>query len=254
MIPTKEQTMQILKSLPAGKAGQIMLVDGLIDPAVCSEFLTKCESVWYAAHQGKTMGGVDYAIKTTEDLHVSHLAFAKIELQWDDAWQRLESTFSNSLGTAIAMFKQEYRHLDHWTAVGDTGFQIQKYYKNFGFYRPHVDSFPGGTVGDRVLACVIYLNTVDYGGETHFPLHEVKIQPKAGRIVLFPATWTHLHESCSAITGDKWIISTFIVNLDVTPEVPGSLPGQEPEHVHDENTHTHDDEPPLILGTEPWPA
>lgn len=246
--------MQIFKSLPAGKSGFIQVTDGLIESEVCKEFITKCQTVWNASHEGKTLGGVDYSIKVTEDLHVSELAFSEKELPWDNSWAQLERTFSDAIGTAVSMYKQEYRHLDDWIAVGDTGFQVQRYPKNFGYYRPHVDSFPGGSVHNRVLGCVVYLNDIQYGGETNFPLQEVKVAPKAGRISLFPATWTHLHESCSAITDDKWIISTFIVNLDVTPEVPNSLPGQEPDHVHDENTHSHDDGPPLILGTEQWPA
>lgn len=241
--------MQIFKSLPAGKAGHIMVIDGLLEPSTCHEFVTKCESVWTASHPGKTIGGVDFRTKTTEDLHVSQMAFLEPGIPWDDNWGRLEKTISDALGTSIAIYKQEYRHLDNWIDVVDSGFQVQKYYKNFGYYRPHVDSFPGGSVGNRVLACVIYLNTVDYGGETNFPLHEVKVAPKAGRIALFPATWTHLHESCSAITGDKWIISTFICNSPITEEVPGSQSGEEPEHQHDENTHTHDEGPELILGT-----
>jgi len=130
--------------------------------------------------------------------------------------------------------------LDSWIQISDTGFQVQKYYRNFGFYRPHVDSFPilNSSMNNRVLACVIYLNDVEYGGETNFPLHGVKIKPKVGRIALFPAVWTHPHESCVPITDDKWIISTFIVNdrlSDTTPEI------HDQEEHHDDSDHTHFD-------------
>ncbi len=67
----------------------------------------------------------------------------------------------------------------------------------------------------------------------------VKVAPRAGRIALFPAVFTHPHESCVPITDDKWIISTFILN----PE-SGSLNKIE-EHPH------HHDEPELIMGPPP---
>jgi hypothetical protein len=96
---------------------------------------------------------------------------------------------------------------------------------------------PYSAISERVLAAVIYLNDVDYGGETNFPLHQVAVKAKAGRISLFPATFTHPHESCVPITGDKWIISTFITNGQANH--PQQLPSG--EHHDHEGHHTHED-------------
>jgi hypothetical protein len=92
---------------------------------------------------------------------------------------------------------------------------------------------------------VIYLNDVEYGGETNFPLHEVAVTPKAGRIVFFPATWTHLHESRVPISSDKWIISSFINNVQPM-DVGSRKPIESTHHEHDD--HEHHEQPPLILG------
>ena len=46
---------------------------------------------------------------------------------------------------------------------------------------------------DRVLAWMIYLNDVDEGGETEFLYQGRKVKPKAGRVVIWPAAFTHLH-------------------------------------------------------------
>jgi hypothetical protein len=99
---------------------------------------------------------------------------------------------------------------------------------------------------------VIYLNDVEYGGETNFPLHEIAVTPKAGRIVFFPATWTHLHESRVPISSDKWIISSFINNVQPM-DVGSRQPIESTHHEHDD--HEHDEQghhvpPPLILGTD----
>jgi hypothetical protein len=227
--------MQIEVSQPAGDVGLIMVFDGLIDRSNCSLILSRLQNIWHKSDAGRTIGGIDFKTKATEDIHFSRQAFSNLGIDWDDQLNALEMHFIGGLSSAIAMYKQKYRHLDTWLNIRDTGFQVQKYHKNFGFYRPHVDSFPGHSPSDRVLASVTYLNDVEYGGETNFPLHNVKVKPKAGRIVLFPATWTHLHESCVPITDDKWIISSFIINFN-----DGMIPGfNMPSHNHDE--HPHDD-------------
>jgi len=219
--------MQIEVAWPAGESGLIAIIDGLLEPKNGARLIERLETVWDKSHYGKTIGGVNLKTKTTEDIHFSHHAFSEINLQWDYLWNELETHFADGLTSAISIYKQHYRHLDEWTEISDTGFQVQRYPMNFGYYRPHVDSFPSrnSPVVDRVLACVIYLNDVHYGGETNFPLHGVKVTPRAGRIVLFPAVWTHLHESCVPISGDKWIISTFIVNND-SPIRTQELPAQ----------------------------
>jgi hypothetical protein len=232
--------MQIEVQQPAGSAGLITVFDGLINPDKCSELVNRLKTVWDRSHAGKTLGGVDWRTKTTEDMNFSEVAFRDLNIQWGIEWRDLEDHFSSNLLSAVAIYKQQYRHLDNWISVADTGFQVQRYYKNYGYYRPHVDSFPGSRVHNRVLASVMYLNDVEYGGETNFPLHNVHVKPKAGRIVLFPAVWTHLHESCVPITNDKWIISSFIVNTDMEPpQGDPSTPIQDHDHPHD---HLGDDD------------
>jgi hypothetical protein len=224
--------MQLEISQPAGSAGLITVFDGLLDPEICAKLITRLNTVWEKSHQGKTLGGVDPRTKYTDDLHFSQLAFSQCDIPWNDEWYEMEMHIAGGLVTAVSAYKQQYRHLDSWTEIGDTGFQVQKYHKNWGYYRPHVDSFPGSSVSDRVLGAVIYLCDVEVGGETNFPLHEVSVSAKAGRISLFPAVWTHPHESCVPLSGDKWIISTFVLN-EAHDHPPHG------DHSHDDN-HSHE--------------
>ena len=46
---------------------------------------------------------------------------------------------------------------------------------------------------NRFLAWMVYLNDVPEGGETEFLYQEMKVQPKAGRVVIWPGSFTHLH-------------------------------------------------------------
>jgi len=90
-----------------------------------------------------------------------------------------------------------------------TGYKIQHYRKDQGFFKWHFDAFgPGGW--DRQLAVIIYLNTLTDGGETSFHRQNLKIRPVAGDAVFFPTFWTHMH--CGEIprSEDKYVISSFI--------------------------------------------
>jgi len=90
-----------------------------------------------------------------------------------------------------------------------TGYKIQHYRRSEGQFRWHFDALgPGGW--ERQLALIIYLNSVEEGGETRFHRQDLRVKPVAGNALLFPPFWTHMH--CGEIprSGDKYIISSFV--------------------------------------------
>ena len=78
-------------------------------------------------------------------------------------------------------------------------------------FREHVD------VGDyasarRFLVMFFYLNDVTEGGETAFIGidHDIRVQPKAGRMICFPPMWTHPHAGLPPISNPKYIAGTYL--------------------------------------------
>ena len=94
-------------------------------------------------------------------------------------------------------------------ATTDTGFQIQHYEKKVGRYQWHCD-LAGLNRSYRQLACILYLNSVEEGGETEFKHPKYLVKPEQGKVILFPPFWTHTHRGRMPISGDKTIITTFI--------------------------------------------
>lgn len=90
-----------------------------------------------------------------------------------------------------------------------TGYKIQMYPKQQGYFRWHADSL-GRNARNRVAAMVLYLNDVEQGGETEFFHQHIKIAPKAGYLVMFPAGWNYMHCGHVPESNDKYIISSFI--------------------------------------------
>lgn len=54
--------------------------------------------------------------------------------------------------------------------------------------------------GVRILTLFIYLNDVEEGGGTHFPLLGITVQPKKGNAVLWPSVRDEAPESKDART------------------------------------------------------
>ena len=61
----------------------------------------------------------------------------------------------------------------------------------------------------RMLVGMTYLNDVEEGGETEFYHQKLKIKPKQGTLVVFPAYFTHVHKGHEPISNKKYIINTW---------------------------------------------
>lgn len=72
-------------------------------------------------------------------------------------------------------------------------------------FKTHVDVADYATA-KRFLIAIIYLN--DNDGCTEFPNLNLSVQPKAGRLVLFPPSWMYPHRGLPPTDTDKYIIMT----------------------------------------------
>lgn len=79
-----------------------------------------------------------------------------------------------------------------------------------GYHRWHSERFGMNTI-ERVLAWTIYLNDVTEGGETEFLYQGLRVSPKNGRIVIWPAGWTHVHRGNPPLSNTKYILTGWIV-------------------------------------------
>ncbi len=68
--------------------------------------------------------------------------------------------------------------------------------------------------GLRLATLLVYLNDVDGGGETWFPVQDLKVRPKRGRVVMFPVGFTHPHEVLPA-TSTRYILQTWITDPEM---------------------------------------
>lgn len=91
-------------------------------------------------------------------------------------------------------------------------------------YRPHRDYLPPATIerdrpqaGNRARTICVYLNDVEAGGETEFPVAGLKLAPKAGSAVLFDNLDADgapdpdsLHAGLPVERGVKWLATLWL--------------------------------------------
>lgn len=194
------------------KSQHITYVDGLLLEQDCNDLVNQCLKNYDKLFtHGPTMGGYDPTMKSSMDFNFSVdncVALGVEPFVFSECYAKVQ----NALQSAMALYLESYTDLHHSTGLYDSGFRLQHYAKNSGFYRRHHDGAPWDKepVNRRVLAVIVYLNTVSKGGGTIFSEHGITVDAVAGRIAIFPATWTHPHSGLVPISNDKWIISTFI--------------------------------------------
>ena len=52
-----------------------------------------------------------------------------------------------------------------------------------------------------------YLNDVYDGGETEFMFYNLKIKPRKGLTLIWPAGWTHMHRGLPSEKSEKMIVT-----------------------------------------------
>lgn len=106
-------------------------------------------------------------------------------------------------------------YLKHYSVLGETGphqirsMKIQKTLPGQGYHVWHFES-DGSKSSDRICAWGLYLNTISEGGETEFLYQKKRITAVEGRLVLWPAGYTHVHRGNPPLSGKKYLLTGWV--------------------------------------------
>lgn len=153
--------------------------------------------------QGPSTVGIDsinLPIRNSDTIPITgHSAFTEVDRELNLI---LLKRYKHYRQTVLSSYPME-------STLYPEGYQLIKYKQNKGYFRAHIDvgEFSSCT---RALSVLVYLNTVDEGGETDFPEWGVKIKAEIGKVIIFPPYFTHLHEGLMPISSDKYILATWL--------------------------------------------
>ena len=91
-----------------------------------------------------------------------------------------------------------------------TDMKIQKTLPTEGYHVWHLEHNKGFESEPRAFVFSIYLNDVEEGGETEFLHQSVRVKPKTGRIVIWPAGFPYVHRGNPPLKGKKYIITSWM--------------------------------------------
>tara|TARA_B100001996_G_scaffold302590_1_gene243230 strand:+ start:816 stop:1436 length:621 start_codon:yes stop_codon:yes gene_type:complete len=121
---------------------------------------------------------------------------------------KLLSSYNEVVNACLQHYADEYEQI--------ATFELQSIYLNIQRTRPregynifHCEQGGNGS-WKRVLATSLYLNDVREGGETEFLYQSQRIQPKAGRFLIWPAGFTHTHRGNPPLSGEKFLATSWV--------------------------------------------
>jgi len=148
-----------------------------------------------------------YATRTEEENSVSWLkadtqVISKKEFFWKDyiipSYKNITNFFelyTTHFGNLNSMFKD----------IEPSGFNVQRTLPGEGFHIWHCEQGPPAP--NRCAVWSVYLNDVKEGGETEFLYQNIRVKPKEGSLLIFPANYTYMHRGNPPLKDAKYIIT-----------------------------------------------
>ncbi len=155
-------------------------------------------------HLSKTLDGGSYQFEEGKLGRHDHQKF----LKYEDT--TLLEDVHESIYPKIGMYMEEFDSLHSIGVMGSFEVKLQKTPPHGGYSVWHCEQ--GSTqTASRVLAWIVYLNDLPEGeGETEFLYQGLKVPPKEGTLVIFPAYYTHTHRGNPPYSANKYIVTGWI--------------------------------------------
>ena len=178
----------------------IQVFDGAFEPSFCRQMIDSFHALSRFHQQNGRGVRAGHSDSLWTELDITPLTDARFrDVLLANMYKHL-SLYNEHLAQPIALpatDKLSELVIKRYRPGADESFQL------------HFDAL--GPVANRYLVFLWYLNDVESGGATTFPVLDVTVQPKAGRLLMFPPYWMFQHEGTQPVSGDKYILSTYFL-------------------------------------------
>lgn len=204
------------------KNSLIWIYDNSLSSEFCKKVISKFES------DSKKTPGVAGYLERPEVKRSTDISFSSF-----DDWKEYDKVFCDSINEALPKYMNyvdsliestpKFNPYEYTTKLSemiysnelyDTGYQLQRTEPG-DFYDWHNDAMfeYNSTTSDaahlRVITFIWYLNDIIHDGYTQF-LNGERVQPKEGRLVMFPATWDMFHRGYPPKSETKYICTGWL--------------------------------------------
>jgi len=175
---------------------------GVYDDAVSSEF---CQNFMNYMDE---MENNSLLVQEEKDRHITDNKVSILSHSYDlAAWSYLGREFFGSMNNCVTDYLDTYSILkkDRFLLYD---LKVKKIPAGGGFHAWHYEN--GSVISaTRSFVVQLYLNTIEEAGETEFLYMSKRINAKQGRVVIFPAGYSHTHRGNPPIGQDKYIATSW---------------------------------------------
>lgn len=114
--------------------------------------------------------------------------------------------YLGQLSLCLNQYKRDFEYSDSVRPYSVESMQSQRYKPGGAFYKYHCER-TGPEKANRHLVYMTYLNDIDDAGETDFVYQGLRVKPKKGLTLIWPADWTHTHRGIPSPTETKYIVT-----------------------------------------------
>jgi len=160
-----------------------------------------------------------YLFESNSSLHEVGLAGGKVNLNKKKSTS-LDFTFDRSkmqskdmfladalgipLLNGIERYKKKHKYLNDVTQWSlNVDYHMQRFDRDDGYFATHCEQ--EGHTSKRIIAWMFYLNDAKCG--TKFYYQNKTFKAKQGRMLIWPAAWTHMHSGVIPNLNTKYIIT-----------------------------------------------
>jgi hypothetical protein len=187
----------------------VRVYDNGLQPALCRQAIASFAALsrFHQSNGARVRRGLEESAWT--ELNVTRLSDAGFLQMFEKLVDQALLRYNTDVGLTIPLPNSQ-----------TTSDLIIKRYRSGGSekFQLHFDAIHH--VANRYLVLMWYLNDVDDGGETRFPQLDVTVQAREGRLLMFPPYWMYQHEGLPPLSGEKYILSTYLLFT-----TPGPAPG-----------------------------
>ena len=120
--------------------------------------------------------------------------------------------YNEITGACVLHYINEYEAVIHYR-YQQVYLNVQRTKPSEGFHAFHCETGSLGT-NRRVLATMMFLNDDFEGGETEFLYQNERVKAKRGMMLLWPAGFTHTHRGNPVLSGEKYISTSWLENVN----------------------------------------
>ena len=114
--------------------------------------------------------------------------------------------FNEQLGYAWNEYSTIFGNLKSHAAVYSLSQKVQKTPTGGGYHVWHDENTSSGS-SNRLAVWMLYLNDDFEGGETEFLYYKKRIKPERGKLLIWPAGYTHTHRGNMVLSGNKYVVT-----------------------------------------------